>query len=355
MEVKNPMVDQMLVNVVAQSPANANAKQAKDAEQNDFGSMVNQKRSESEKPEAKAQKAEQQKPEERAENAKPAEEQPADEKYAIAAAMMYQAMPNPRAAAVQTEEVVTTETPQMQQSAAEPELAGELTKETEAPVERSVDVTQTVRTDVQPVTQEARTEIEAPRITDVDASEETSDEDNTETAQTAQTVQEAPLFEHVEAPVVKVAEVSHPIPLEAEDGVEQLGNELNLVVNRADANRVEVTLTPENLGKLTVEITRGTDGTLNVVLHTTTERAANLLDKGVDGLRQMLATSSQREVQVQVRGSEEAQQQFLNPDGQNDQENRQQQQQNRRRDEQRNTQDFIQQLRLGLVDVDDQT
>ena len=351
MEVKNPMVDQMLVNAVAQAPANGNAKPTKDAEQNDFGSMVNQKRSESEKPEAKPQKTGQ-KPEEHAEDAKPAAEQPADEKYAIAAALMYQAMPNPRAATVQTEEVVATEAPQMQQLAAEPELAEAETETVEVPVEQTADVTRTVRTDAQPAAQETRAEIETPRITDVDASEETSDEDN---AETAQTMQEAPLFEHVEAPVVKVAEVSRPIPLEAENGVEQLGNELNLVVNSADANRIEVTLTPENLGKLTVEITRGSDGTLSVVLHTTTERAANLLDRGADGLRQMLAANSEREVQVQVRGSEETQQQFLNPDGQNDQENRQQQQQNRRRDEQRNTQDFLQQLRLGLVDVDDQT
>ena len=351
MEVKNPMVDQMLVNAVAQAPANANAKQAKDAEQNDFGSMVSQKRSESEKPETKAQKSEQ-KPTEQAENAKPTAEQPADEKYAIAAAMMYQAMPNPRAATVQTAETVMPETPQMQQLGAEPELAETVTETVEAPVEQTVDVAQTVRADAQPAVPEVRTEIETPRLVRVDAPEETADEDN---AETAQTMQEAPLFEHVEAPVVKVAEVSRPIPLEAEDGVEQLGNELNLVVNSVDANRVEVTLTPEHLGKLTVEITRGTDGTLNVVLHTTTERAANLLDRGADGLRQMLAANSEREVQVQVRGSEETQQQFLNPDGRNDQENRQQQQQNRRRDEQRNTQDFMQQLRLGLVDVDDQT
>ena len=350
MEVKNPTVDQMLVNAVAQAPVNANAKPTKDAEQNDFGSMVNQKRSESEKPETKPQKTEQ-KPEEHAEDAKPAAEQPADEKYAIAAAMMYQAMPNPRAATVQTEEAVTPEMPQMQQLTAEPELAQAVTETVEAPAEQTVDVQPIVRADAQPAAPEIRTEIETPRIVRADAPEETADEDN---AETAQTMQEAPLFEHVEAPVVKVAEVSRPIPLEAEDGVEQLGNELNLVVNSADANRVELTLTPENLGKLTVEITRGTDGTLNVVLHTTTERAANLLEKGMDGLRQMLSTNNQREVQVQVRGSEETQQQFLNPDGRNDQENRQQQQQNRRRDEQRNTQDFLQQLRLGLVDVDGQ-
>ncbi|MBE6909700.1 MAG: flagellar hook-length control protein FliK [Ruminococcaceae bacterium] len=124
-----------------------------------------------------------------------------------------------------------------------------------------------------------------------------------------------------------------------------------MIVNSADANRIEVTLTPEHLGKLTVEVTRGTDGTLSVVLHTTSERAANLLEKGVDGLRQALAPSNRGDVEVQVRPSEESQQQFLNPDGQNGQEQRQQQQQGRRR-EQQNAQDFLQQLRLGLVDVD---
>ena len=124
------------------------------------------------------------------------------------------------------------------------------------------------------------------------------------------------------------------------------------MVNSADANRVEVTLTPENLGKLTVEISRSTDGTLSVVVHTSNERAANLLEKGIDGLRQAMAASAERGVQIQVRGSEESQQQFLNPDGQNEQNRQQQQQQNGRRHEQQRAQDFLQQLRLGLVDVD---
>ncbi|MBR3562154.1 MAG: flagellar hook-length control protein FliK [Oscillospiraceae bacterium] len=349
MEVKNPMVDQMLVNVAVQSQTNA--KPAKDAEQNDFGSMVNQKRSGGEKPESKPQKAQQQKP---ADNAENKEEKPADEGYAVAAVMMYQAMPDPRLAMVQSE-TAETGMPQAQQLTeltAEPEQLVELAQGSEASTEQTpvIDLAQTARA-AQPELHTARMQDGTPRIVEADAAEETSDEDNAETAQMAQ---DAPLFERVDAPVVKVAEAPRPIPLEAENGIERLGDELNLVVNSADANRVELTLTPENLGKLTVEITRGSDGTVSVVLHTTTERAANLLDHGMDGLRQMLSANSQREVQVQVRGSEETQQQFLNPDGQNEQENRQQQQ-NRRREEQRSTEDFMQQLRLGLVDVDEQT
>lgn len=194
--------------------------------------------------------------------------------------------------------------------------------------------------------------VETPPVARSDERTETA-EDDTGT-KTAQTQQETLLFEQVEAPPVKVAEVPRPIPLEAENGIEQLGGELDsIVVNSVDANRIEVTLTPENLGKLTVEITRGEDGTLNVVLHATTEKAANLLEKGADGLRQALAANAGREAQIEVRGNEGSQQQFLNPDGRNGQERQQQQQQGRRQNEQRSAQDFLQQLRLGLVDVDE--
>ena len=213
------------------------------------------------------------------------------------------------------------------------------------PIERAPRVTQT-----EPPRDEKTAE--APRIVRSEERAETADDDADPGA--AQAQQGTPVFERVDAAPVKVAEVSKPIPLEAEDGVEQLGNELDsIVVNSADANRIEVTLTPENLGRLTVEVTRSEDGTLNVVLHATTEKAASLLEKGADGLRQVLAANAEREVQVQVRGNEEPQQQFLNPDDQNGREHQQQQQQqNRRQNDRRSAQDFLQQLRLGLVDVD---
>lgn len=398
MEVKNPMVDQALMNTVAQTPAAPNAKAPKDADQPDFDSMVHQKRSAGEKSEAKPERTEKT-------DAKPAgdeagaEEKPvADEQYAIAAALMFRAQPDMRVTAMQTEtpveapvealpelaaetvrpaetEAATAETAEIpaelvEQAAPEaetaelpqePERVSEMPAEArrEAPAEpkrEAAERPEVERSEPQPERAARTTQAEAPReeraveTLRVEQSEEPAEEN----ADEALAAQEAPLFERVEAPVVKVAEASRPIPLEAEDGVEQLGNELGgIVVNDVSANRIEVTLTPENLGKLTVEVTREADGTLNVVLHATSERAANLLEKGMDGLRQALAVNSGREAQIEVRGSEETQEQFLNPNGQNEQNRQQQQQQSRRQSEQRNAQDFLQQLRLGLVDVED--
>ena len=411
MEVKNQMVDQTLVNVVAQTPAGQSAKASKDADRPDFDSMVHQKRSAEDRAEPRAEKPEAR----RAEDEAPEEERPvSDERYAIAAAMMYQAQPDARYTAIQAEAPVMEAAPELTAELPEipvdaeiavelPELP-EMPVETEIPVEhiaeaapeqaetvietpepmeaprpRAVEtpriearreaaqqpVSETAqeptveRPEPQPIVQTPRMAeaeapreeraVEMPRIVSREEQPETEDDAGTGVA----VQQEAPLFEHVEAPVIKVAEASRPIPLEAEDGVEQLGSEIErIVVNDVSANRIEVTLTPEHLGKLTVEVTREVDGTLNVVLHATNERAANLLERGMDGLRQALAANNGREAQIEVRGSEESQQQFLNPDGQNEQNRQQQQQQNRRRTEQRSAQDFLQQLRLGLVDVD---
>ena len=396
MEVKNPTVDQMLVNTVAQAPANPNAKAPKDADRPDFDSMVHQKRSESAKGETKEAKAVRTDAEEPAKAEAPQErESVTDEQYAIAAAMMFQAQPDARYTAIQTEtapETVRTvdaeaavELPETEAAAdipaavadetAEAVEAPEIAVETaEAPVraetpaetrneasvaqerpeaaERTEEPEQKPASAVETDAPRAERTSETRRAAVREARPETEDDADTDT-DAGQTLREAPLFEHVEAPVIKVAEAAKPIPLEAENGVEQLGEELGgVIVNSADANRIEVTLTPDNLGKLTVEVARGADGTLNVVLHTATERTANLLERGLDGLRQALAASAGREAQIEVRGGGEAQQQFLNPDGQNGQ-NRQQQQQDGRRHEQRNAQDFLQQLRLGLVDVDD--
>lgn len=355
MEVKNPMMDPMLVNLPVQPQTNAKAPQGPD-----FDSMV-QKRAESRKTEAKPDKAPKEKaPAKSADNAK---ETPEDDSYATAAAMIYKAMPDARMIAVQPETVeivpekmvseevaeVSAELLEFAQTEAEPtvELPAEVGMIETKPEDAAV-----LPNDVQPE-QNAEAH-DAEQIARTEATEQTDEGDDgmEQSEQNAQAAQGTALFANVNAPVIKVAEVSHPIPLEAENGIEQLGREIGLVVNSADANRVEVTLTPENLGKLTVEISRGTDGTLNVVVHASNERTANLLERGIDGLRQAMAASAERSVQIQVRGSEESQQQFLNPDGQNEQNRQQQQQQNRRRDEQRNAQDFMQQLRLGLVDVE---
>ena len=377
MEVKNQMLDLVTVGAAAQN-GGAQKAQSKNAEKPDFDTMVQQKRAEK-KPEtgrkdAKAsQKPENRKTAERGETA--GEEKPeaeTGENIALAAAMLLQTVPEGRVTVVQPEETAEL----MPEVATEAVTAEVVETVAEAVTEQPMENTAEQPTEVLPEAEEAvpeqpkqmqtsaqapqtaeRTETRRPtetvaRTERAEAPEEREERPEENTAEQPVEAQATPLFERVDAPVVKVAEAPRPVELEAGDGIEQLGRELGgFVVNSVENNRVEITLTPENLGKLTVEITRGTDGTLNIVLHTASERAANLLEKGADGLRQMLAANAQRDVQVQVRGNEETQQQFLNPDGQNEQQRQGQQQQGRRREERQNAQDFMQQLRLGLVEV----
>lgn len=98
------------------------------------------------------------------------------------------------------------------------------------------------------------------------------------------------------------------------------------------------------------------DGTLNVVLSVVTEKAANLLQQHSNSLQNLLQAGNQGQVRVEVenRTPEDAAQQFLNPD---QEQGKEQQQQNERRQRPENDNpaaaqvDFMQQLRLGLVDL----
>ncbi len=402
MEVNNsPKMDQMLLNTAAPAQQGQNARAAKDPDRADFDTMVSQRRAAGKKDAPKTAK-QPEKPEQPAAEPQDGANIPADGQYAVAATMLLQAQPDMRitpmeepaadAAALVPEAVqeIGTEEPaaqpeqiDAQEITAAPETAEQVTDAPEAPKAQNE-----VRTEAPRQEQPVERQSEAPAVeAKADAPEaprggqeaerpaepaqvqETRPERTAETPRfvrsterteteeepvSEQAVQSEPLFTRVDTAPVKVAEAARPVPLEAEDGVEQLGRELGeVMVNRADANRVEITLTPESLGKLTVEITRGANGALNVVLHPTSERAANLLERSTGSLQTLLAASTRNETQVLVRPGAE-QQQTLDPNGQNrqDQQQQQQQRQNGHR-EQRSAEDFLQQLRLGLVDADE--
>ena len=119
--------------------------------------------------------------------------------------------------------------------------------------------------------------------------------------------------------------------------------------------QIEIKLSPENLGNLTVKLTQTSDGTLQVVLHAANDKAANLLNQHLDNLNAALQGYHQNsEVRVEVQRNDNGQQaeqqqhQQTNPDGHN-----QQQQQQERRQEEQHSGDFVQKLRLGLFGLDD--
>lgn len=203
--------------------------------------------------------------------------------------------------------------------------------------------------------QTAETESEAPEIavSVTKGGEEAVSQDTGKDETPVDTPVETPVFENVRDIPVKVGEapVEEPEP-EPEIPVEdQIGPKLAQALNAGDT-RVELQLNPENLGHVTVEMTLAENGSLHVTLHAESGKTMNLLEKGLDNLHLMLARNAQQDVQVEVQKQEESQQQnFYDGRGGHAQH---QDQRRERREEQRDSENFFQQLRLGLIPEDGQ-
>ena len=175
-------------------------------------------------------------------------------------------------------------------------------------------------------------------------------EDGTEVLE-AQEAPEAPLFRDAERAPVKVGE-PEKLDTQQPDMEAQLAQKIQQAVQQG-AQRVEIRLTPENLGELTIQMTRNTDGSLQVVLHTATEKALSLLSQHAEQMTVLLQGGGQQ-VQLEVRQNDESQQaQQQNQQNQQqadaDGHNQNQQRQPKHQEQHRNSQDFMQQMRLGLI------
>ena len=157
-----------------------------------------------------------------------------------------------------------------------------------------------------------------------------------------------PLFRNVETVPVKVGETSVADTTQP-DLDAQLAKQIGTTLENG-AQQVKIQLTPESLGALTIDLTRTQDGALQVVLHTTTEKAANLLSQHAENLGALLQGNTQNTVQVEVQRQEQNQQ-FQQQSQQQNQQHGQGQQHSRR---QQSGENFLQQLRLGLVTLDEQ-
>lgn len=164
-----------------------------------------------------------------------------------------------------------------------------------------------------------------------------------------------PLFDEVEAAPIKVAEApertEQSVPVE-----QQVTTKLvNLLEN--GETRVQIQLEPVELGKLTIELTRSEDGTLSILLDAEKAQTRGLLEKHMGNLQEALTDRGQKVAQITVERGEEAQRQDNQQrddfyDGRNGQQQQQQEQQ--RRDDRRDGLDFLQQLRLGLIPLEDE-
>lgn len=153
------------------------------------------------------------------------------------------------------------------------------------------------------------------------------------------------LFEGLKSVPVKVGEAT------ASEQGDQTGSVTKQVVDslaktlKAGETKVEIQLKPHNLGTVKVEITRSGDGTLRVVLSAESSRTQALLEKGSLQLQSSLSNQNQEPVRVVVQ-QQENQQRADDQPNENHQGGRQQEQ---RQQHQQSSQDFLQQLRLGLV------
>lgn len=162
-------------------------------------------------------------------------------------------------------------------------------------------------------------------------------------------VEQAPeqVFHEVKAAPIKVGESFEP--QQAQDVNEQIAAQVIPALEQGQT-KVELQLTPEHLGTVKIEITQSENGSLHIALTAQNSQTRDLLAKNTDSLQSLLAARSQNAVQVEVQRQEESQPK--NPyDGHNGQNQQQQQQQEQHRPRgSQNSQDFLHQLRLGLVD-----
>jgi len=181
--------------------------------------------------------------------------------------------------------------------------------------------------------------------------DQTGDEDDADLDARVMTNSQ-PLFHDVKAAPVKVGE-NFQVDTQAPDMEQKLADTIRYAAQEG-LRQIEIKLSPENLGELTIKLTQSSDGTLQVVLHASNPKAENLLSQHLDNLNAALQGYSQNEVRVEVQRNDNSQQadqqqQQTDPDGHN----RQQQQQQERRHDEPHSGDFIQKLRLGLFSTDE--
>ena len=163
--------------------------------------------------------------------------------------------------------------------------------------------------------------------------------------------QQAPrqLFHDVEAAPVKVGESYDAQQAKEPDVAKQIDTQLAQALQKGES-MVRIQLNPERLGSVTVEITRSAEGILHVALSAHSAETRGLLERHAGDLQGMLSSRGQ-EVQVDVQRQQGQNQQHQNYDGHNGHAQDGQERRQQRR-EHTSTQDFMQQLRLGLIPTD---
>lgn len=238
----------------------------------------------------------------------------------------------PQETAVQDQDVQ----PQLQQQEQKPESFGAQLKEAAQPQQAQTG-------------EEVQTQVRTEVVEKAQVVEQPQEQEDAEVL-SAQEAPETPLFRDVERAPIKVGEPEQ-VDTQKPDLDAQMAQKIQQALQQG-AQRVEIRLTPENLGSLTIQMTRNVDGSLQVVLHTANDKAMSLLSQHAEQMTVLLQGSGQQ-VQLEVRQngeSQQAQQDNQQQQQQADPDGRSQNQQRQPREQQHHSsQDFMQQMRLGLI------
>ncbi|MBR2894142.1 MAG: flagellar hook-length control protein FliK [Oscillospiraceae bacterium] len=219
-------------------------------------------------------------------------------------------------------------------------------QETVVPAEQPVEEDQIVQTNeqVQPERVEQKEEVSEMPEFEI----QRKPEDDGEIAEEV-IASEKPLFHDVETAPIKVAEAPEETQ-EAASINEQISHKLDAALKSGET-KVEILLEPEALGKVSIELTHRADGTLSILLHAENTQTRGLLERHMNGLQEALVDRGQQNVQIEVSHTEETERQN---DQQNLQDNEQgNHPQRQRRQQEHSGEDFLQQLRLGLISMED--
>ena len=160
------------------------------------------------------------------------------------------------------------------------------------------------------------------------------------------------IFHDVEAAPVKVGEAEGTEQTNEADVVQQVNDHIAQVIQSGEST-VTVRLNPENLGEVTVEVSMKSDGVLNVAISARNDDTRALLERHTAHLQELVSSRTQQSVEVNVQRQQESQQNQNQQsyDGHN---GHAQDGQERRQHRQQHTspEDFMQQLRLGLIPTD---
>lgn len=197
--------------------------------------------------------------------------------------------------------------------------------------------------------QQSRQESDARPQTEGEAEIRVISRSTDESEQPVQT--EAPVFRELESTPIKVGEAPRTEGSAAAADVEQqVGSKLHEAIQSGET-RVEIQLDPANLGKVSVELTVREDGGLHISLKAENSLTRSLLERDAASLQTLLGRDSGQEVRVEIEAPQsQPRQELYDQQRQGGQQQREQEQQQQRQEQPREEgQDFLHQLRLGLV------